>query len=123
MLRNLGCSLKSKTMDTSDSKKPVTTLRSVGRISKPVDENSQRPSELQRTTESSSTRPARRGPRPMPTESSSTRPARPSELQRPRPATRPSTPVRPSSGSSTRPSTPADPLQTALPRQQLPRLL
>lgn len=91
-------------MARSDSKKPVTTLRSVGRISKPVDENSQRPSELQRPTESSSTRPARPSEVHRPTESSSTRPARPSELQRPRPATRPSTSVRPSSDSSSTPT-------------------
>lgn len=93
-------------MDTSDSKKTATTLQSGERILKPVGKNIQRPSELQGSTESSSTRPSELH---RPTESSSTRPARPSELQRPRPATRPSTPVRPSSGSSTRPSTPVRP--------------
>ena len=108
-------------MDTSDSKKTATYLQSGERISKPVGKNIQRPSELQgssessstvptrpselqRPTESSSTRPARPSEVQRPTESSSTRPARPSEVQRPRPATRPSTSVRPSSDSSSTPT-------------------
>ena len=104
MLRNLGCSLKSKTMDTSDSKKTATYLQSGERISKPVGKNIQRPSELQGSSESSSTVPTRPSELQRPTESSSTRPARPSEVQRPRPATRPSTSVRPSSDSSSTPT-------------------
>ena len=117
MLRNLGCSLKSKTMDTSDSKKTATTLQSGERILKPVGKNIQRPSELQGSTESSSTRPSElhrptesssTGPtRPSevqrPTESSSTRPARPSEVHRPT-ESRPSSPVRPSESSSSMPT-------------------
>lgn len=73
-------------MDTSDSKKTATTLQSGERILKPVGKNIQRPSELQGSTESSSTRPSELQ---RPTESSSTGPTRPSELQRPRPATSP----------------------------------
>ena len=107
-------------MDTSDSKKTATYLQSGERISKPVGKNIQRPSELQGSSESSSTVPTRPSELQRPTESTSTRPARPSEVQRPtessstRPArpsevhrpteSRPSSPVRPSESSSSMPT-------------------
>ena len=100
-------------MDTSDSKKTATTLQSGERILKPVGKNIQRPSELQGSTESSSTGPTRPSELQRPTESSSTRPARPSEVQRPtessstRPA-RPSEVHRPTESSSTRPARPSE---------------
>ena len=66
-------------MATSDPKKAATTLRSGGRISKPVGKNQYITNQRPRPSVSSSTRPAR------PSASTSTRPARPSSGSSTRP--------------------------------------